>query len=45
LLDPRQTWGQASDYDAQARKLVAMFAANFAQYLPFIDDDVKAAAI
>jgi phosphoenolpyruvate carboxykinase (ATP) len=45
LLDPRRTWGQASDYDAQARKLVAMFAANFAQYLPFIDDDVKAAAI
>ena len=45
LLDPRQTWGQAADYDAQARKLVAMFAANFAQYLPFIDDDVKAAAI
>jgi len=45
LLNPRRTWGQAADYDAQARKLVAMFAANFAQYLPFIDDDVKAAAI
>ncbi len=45
LLDPRRTWGSAAEYDAQARKLVAMFAANFAQYLPFIDDDVKAAAI
>jgi phosphoenolpyruvate carboxykinase (ATP) len=45
LLDPRRTWGSAADYDAQARKLVAMFAANFAQYLPFIDEDVKAAAI
>lgn len=45
LLDPRRTWGSAADYDAQARKLVAMFATNFAQYLPFIDDDVKAAAI
>ncbi len=45
LLDPRRTWASAADYDAQARKLVAMFAANFAQYLPFIDDDVKAAAI
>ena len=45
LLDPRRTWSSAADYDAQARKLVAMFAANFAQYLPFIDDDVKAAAI
>ena len=45
LLDPRRTWGSTADYDAQARKLVAMFSANFAQYLPFIDDDVKAAAI
>jgi len=45
LLDPRRTWASASDYDAQARKLVGMFAANFAQYLPFIDADVKAAAI
>lgn len=45
LLDPRRTWGSAAEYDAQASKLVAMFAANFAQYLPFIDDDVRAAAI
>jgi phosphoenolpyruvate carboxykinase (ATP) len=45
LLDPRRTWASAADYDTQARKLVAMFAANFAQYLPFIDEDVKAAAI
>ena len=45
LLDPRRTWGSTADYDAQARKLVAMFSANFAQYLPFIDADVKAAAI
>ena len=26
-------------------KLVQMFADNFAQYVPFIDEDVKAAAI
>ena len=45
LLDPRRTWASTADYDAQARKLVAMFSANFAQYLPFIDADVKAAAI
>ena len=32
-------------YDAQAQKLVGMFAENFGQYLPFIDADVKAAAI
>ncbi len=45
LLDPRATWADASAYDAQASKLVEMFADNFAQYVPFIDDDVKAAAI
>ena len=45
LLDPRRTWGNAAGYDAQAEKLVQMFADNFEQYLPYIDDDVKAAAI
>ncbi|MGL4309422.1 MAG: phosphoenolpyruvate carboxykinase [Paracoccaceae bacterium] len=45
LLDPRQTWADKAAYDAQARKLVNMFADNFAQYVPFIDADVKAAAI
>jgi phosphoenolpyruvate carboxykinase (ATP) len=45
LLDPRRTWDDAQAYDAQAAKLVRMFADNFAQYVPFIDEDVKAAAI
>ena len=45
LLDPRRTWNDKNAYDAQATKLVQMFADNFAQYVPFIDDDVKAAAI
>ncbi|MEL7211569.1 MAG: phosphoenolpyruvate carboxykinase [Pseudomonadota bacterium] len=45
LLDPRRTWADASAYDAQAEKLVQMFADNFEQYVPYIDDDVKAAAI
>ncbi|WP_212523724.1 phosphoenolpyruvate carboxykinase [Actibacterium sp. MT2.3-13A] len=45
LLDPRKTWSVNEEYDAQARKLVAMFAENFAQYVPYIDEDVKAAAI
>jgi len=45
LLDPRRTWEDPAAYDAQAAKLVHMFAENFAQYVPFIDDDVKAAAI
>lgn len=45
LLNPRETWAHALDYDAQAARLVAMFQKNFAQYVPFIDADVKAAAI
>jgi phosphoenolpyruvate carboxykinase (ATP) len=45
LLDPRATWGDKAAFDAQAHKLVEMFAENFAQYVPYIDEDVKAAAI
>ncbi|MBC7137826.1 MAG: phosphoenolpyruvate carboxykinase [Defluviimonas sp.] len=45
LLDPRQTWADPAAYDAQAQKLVEMFSKNFAQYVPHIDEDVKAAAI
>jgi phosphoenolpyruvate carboxykinase (ATP) len=45
LLDPRRTWNDPEAYDAQAAQLVAMFARNFAQYVPHIDDDVRAAAI
>ena len=45
LLDPRRTWDDKAAYDAQAAKLVQMFADNFEQYVPYIDEDVKAAAI
>ena len=45
LLDPRATWGDGKAYDAQGQKLVEMFAENFAKYVPYIDDDVRAAAI
>ncbi len=45
LLSPRRTWDDSAKYDTQATKLVKMFADNFAQYLPYIQDDVKAAAI
>ena len=45
LLNPRDTWGEVTAYDMQAAKLVSMFADNFAQYIPFIDDDVKDCAI
>jgi phosphoenolpyruvate carboxykinase (ATP) len=45
LLDPRRTWDDAEAYDRQAANLVEMFSDNFAKYVPFIDEDVKAAAI
>jgi phosphoenolpyruvate carboxykinase (ATP) len=45
LLDPRSTWSDGEAYDRQAAKLVQMFADNFGQYVPYIDEDVKAAAL
>lgn len=45
LLCPRETWNDKDAYDQQAAKLVGMFADNFAQYVPHIDDDVKSVAI
>ncbi len=45
LLDPRRTWNDHKAYDKQAEKLVAMFAENFLQYLPYVDKDVKAIAL
>jgi phosphoenolpyruvate carboxykinase (ATP) len=45
LLTPRETWAEKAAYDAQARRLVAMFSDNFAQYVPHIDAEVRAAAI
>ncbi|HEU0221876.1 MAG TPA: phosphoenolpyruvate carboxykinase (ATP), partial [Paracoccaceae bacterium] len=44
LLDPRATWADKAAYDAQARKLVAMFAQNFAQYESHVGEDVIASA-
>ncbi len=45
LLDPRQTWADPVAYDAQATKLVSMFAENFGQYASHVSDDVRAAAV
>ena len=44
-VDEVKTWADKAAYDAQARKLVEMFSKNFGQYVPYIDEDVKAAAI
>ncbi len=45
LLDPRSTWSDPDAYDAQAERLVRMFAENFAQYEAHVSDDVRAAAV
>jgi phosphoenolpyruvate carboxykinase (ATP) len=45
LLDPRSTWADGACYDAAAQKLVTMFADNFGQYLPYINSDIKEAAL
>ena len=39
------TWEDPAAYDAQAQKLVNMFADNFGQFLPHIDQDVRAVMI
>ncbi|EYD74537.1 Phosphoenolpyruvate carboxykinase (ATP) [Rubellimicrobium mesophilum DSM 19309] len=45
LLDPRATWADPAAYDAQARKLVAMFAKNFERFEDVADEEVRAAAL
>ncbi|HZD25790.1 MAG TPA: phosphoenolpyruvate carboxykinase [Alphaproteobacteria bacterium] len=44
ILVPRETWGDKSAYDAQARDLVGRFRDNFSKYDSYVDDKVKAAA-
>jgi phosphoenolpyruvate carboxykinase (ATP) len=43
ILDPRGTWADPQAYDAQARKLADMFAANFQTFAAVVSDDVRAA--
>ena len=43
LLRPRQTWGDSTAYDAQARELADMFTRNFERYRDDVGDDVRAA--
>jgi phosphoenolpyruvate carboxykinase (ATP) len=44
LLDPRSTWVEGKAYDAQARKLVDMFVANFAKFESHVEGSVLDAA-
>ncbi len=45
VLDPRATWADGAAYDRIARDLVKRFEANFKQFEPYVDEDVKAAGI
>jgi len=43
ILTPRNTWSDPQAYDAQARKLAAMFRENFEQYKSEVPSEVAAA--
>jgi phosphoenolpyruvate carboxykinase (ATP) len=42
-LRPRTTWSDPVAYDAQARKLAAMFVENFKEFEPEVSEAVRAA--
>jgi len=44
ILDPRDTWADKAAYDAQAKKLVAMFRENFKKFEAHVGADVLQAA-
>jgi phosphoenolpyruvate carboxykinase (ATP) len=43
VLTPRETWSDKNSYDAQAKKLAAMFRENFKRFEQFVDDGVRKA--
>jgi phosphoenolpyruvate carboxykinase (ATP) len=43
LMNPRATWSDPAAYDAQARKLAAMFVKNFEQFAEHVDESVRRA--
>ena len=44
ILDPRDTWADTKAYDAQARKLVAMFVKNFDTFKDHVGADIMDAS-
>jgi phosphoenolpyruvate carboxykinase (ATP) len=44
LLYPFKTWRDKAEFDAMARKLVAMFQENFVKFEPHVDVDIRKAA-
>ncbi|BDE06618.1 phosphoenolpyruvate carboxykinase [ATP] 2 [Vulcanimicrobium alpinum] len=45
VLNPRNAWTDTAAYDAQARKLTALFAENFARFAPHASPELLAVAI
>jgi phosphoenolpyruvate carboxykinase (ATP) len=43
ILDPAIAWASPQDHAATARRLVEMFAANFAKFESFVDAGVQGA--
>jgi len=43
VLNPRNTWSDPEDYDAQAQRLVGMFKENFKQFEENVSEEIKAA--
>ena len=43
VLRPRETWSDPAAYDAQARKLAAMFRENFAKFERYVAPSVVGA--
>jgi phosphoenolpyruvate carboxykinase (ATP) len=41
ILNPRDTWPDGTAYDAQAKKLAAMFAKNFARFGSNVSDAIR----
>jgi phosphoenolpyruvate carboxykinase (ATP) len=44
ILNPRNTWRDAAQYDAQAQKLAKMFVENFRKFEAYVSDSVRNAA-
>lgn len=44
IFDPRSTWSDVAQYDAQARVLVEMFISNFVKFEEHVDGEVLGAA-